>query len=463
MTHVAVGKRDEVQTQELVRVMPLIALVACAATGLFMARSGEAWHAIASEPVRFAGFAAVTLVLQLVSVEIYGRGAVSFASTGLLALGFTFGPRPAMLAAVAAAASRMLIGRGKLHRALFDAGSLALATAAGSATYVALAHGRPSTAEIGAALGGSASFLVVNVGLLALVMALAEQTSPLAVWRERFRWMTPYTLAAGALALALVVADDRVGLAGVFAFALPPAFMMLSTRQYLTRTRAAVDEVREKNEELAARNSELGDLVERVRRQHLATIAALSRSMEAKDYYTGSHTERVASVAMKIARRLGYEDEQLHAIEIGALLHDIGKIGIPERILHKPDSLDKNEWEIMKRHPVTSEYILSEVDVPPVVLQIARSSHERIDGAGYPDGLTGEDIPLPARIVLVADALDAMTSDRPYRRARSTEAAMEELRANAGTQFCAKVVAALEQIYREQPSALQETTLRVVA
>jgi len=299
--------------------------------------------------------------------------------------------------------------------------------------------------------------------LLALVMALAEQTSPLAVWRERFRWMTPYTLAAGALALALVVADDRVGLAGVFAFALPPAFMMLSTRQYLTRTRAAVDEVREKNEELAARNSELGDLVERVRRQHLATIAALSRSMEAKDYYTGSHTERVASVAMKIARRLGYEDEQLHAIEIGALLHDIGKIGIPERILHKPDSLDKNEWEIMKRHPVTSEYILSEVDVPPVVLQIARSSHERIDGAGYPDGLTGEDIPLPARIVLVADALDAMTSDRPYRRARSTEAAMEELRANAGTQFCAKVVAALEQIYREQPSALQETTLRVVA
>ena len=457
------GRRGDAQTQELVRVMPLIALVACTATGLFMARSGDAWHAIGADPVSFAGFAAVTLVLQLVSVEIYGRGSVSFASTGLLALGFTFGPRAAMLAAVAAAASRLLTGRGKLHRALFDGGSLALATAAGTAAYDALSHGRPSTANIGAALAGSVSFLIVNIGLLALVMALAEQSSPVAIWRERFRWMTPYTLAAGALALALVVAHDRVGLAGVVAFALPPAFMMLSTRQYLSRTRAAVDEVRAKNDELAARNVELAGLVERVQRQHLATIAALSRSMEAKDYYTGGHTERVATVAVKIAQRLGYSGNDLHAIEIGALLHDIGKIGIPERILHKPAALDEEEWEIMKRHPLISEYILSEVDVPPVVLQIARSSHERIDGTGYPDRLAGEEIPLPARIVLVADALDAMTSDRPYRTARPLAAAMDELRANAGKQFCARVIAALEEVYRNEPSALQETVLRAVA
>jgi putative nucleotidyltransferase with HDIG domain len=232
--------------------------------------------------------------------------------------------------------------------------------------------------------------------------------------------------------------------------------MMLSTRQYLARTRASVEEVRKKNEELA-------HLVDRVRRQHLATIAALSRSMEAKDYYTGGHTERVATLAVEIARRLGYTGDDLHAIEVGALLHDIGKIGVPERILHKPGPLDDDEWEIMKRHPVVSEYILSEIDVPRIVLEIARSSHERIDGAGYPDGLAGEKIPLPARIVLVADALDAMTSDRPYRRGRPVRAALEELRTNSGTQFCPQVVAALERVHRERPDALDETSLRNVA
>ena len=116
--------------------------------------------------------------------------------------------------------------------------------------------------------------------------------------------------------------------------------------------------------------------------------------MEAKDYYTGGHTERVSSIAVALAKRLGYAGADLDAIEIGALLHDIGKIGIPESILHKPGPLDDDEWVVMKRHPVISEFILSEVDLSPIVLQIARHSHERIDGKGYPDGLTGDEIPL---------------------------------------------------------------------
>ena len=156
-----------------------------------------------------------------------------------------------------------------------------------------------------------------------------------------------------------------------------------------------------------------------MRRTHLATIAALSKSMEAKDFYTGGHTERVADVAVALARAARLHGAELEAIEIGALLHDIGKIGIPERILQKPGPLDDDEWAIMKEHPVISEFILSDVGLHPIVLQVARSSHERIDGGGYPDGLAGDDIPLPARIVLVADAFDALTSDRPYRLGRS--------------------------------------------
>jgi HD-GYP domain-containing protein (c-di-GMP phosphodiesterase class II) len=144
-------------------------------------------------------------------------------------------------------------------------------------------------------------------------------------------------------------------------------------------------------------------------------------------------------------------------------MHDIGKIGIPESILHKPGPLDNDEWIVMKRHPVISELILSEIDLSPLVLQIARSSHERMDGQGYPDGLVGDDIPMPARIVLVADAFDALTTDRPYRRARRPRAAVDEIVANKGTQFCPKVVAALERIYREEPAMLGEVTLSVVA
>jgi HD-GYP domain-containing protein (c-di-GMP phosphodiesterase class II) len=108
----------------------------------------------------------------------------------------------------------------------------------------------------------------------------------------------------------------------------------------------------------------------------------------------------------------------------------------------------------MRNHPVISEYILSEVDLSPIVLEIARNSHERFDGQGYPDGLGGEQIPLPARIVLVADAFDALTSDRPYRGSRPAPAALDELRAHSGTQFCPRVVEAMEQLWREEPHLL---------
>jgi putative nucleotidyltransferase with HDIG domain len=204
-------------------------------------------------------------------------------------------------------------------------------------------------------------------------------------------------------------------------------------------------------------------LVERVRKTHLATIAALSRSMEAKDGYTGGHTQRVADIAVALARRLGVWGADLEAIEVGALLHDIGKIGIPERILHKPDALTDEEWTVMRRHPLISEYILSDTGLDPIVLQIARSSHERIDGNGYPDGLAGDEIPLGARIVLVADAIDAMTSDRPYRRARPARAVLAELRAHACTQFCPVVVEAAERLHAEQPELFGDGDLHMVA
>ena len=209
---------------------------------------------------------------------------------------------------------------------------------------------------------------------------------------------------------------------------------------------------------------ESADLTHRVRKVHRDTIAALSRSMEAKDFYTGGHTERVADISVALATRLGLEGAELDAVEIGGLLHDIGKIGIPERILHKPEPLNEDEWKVMRDHPVISDFILRDIDVHPIVRQIVRSSHERIDGCGYPDRLAGDEIPLAARVVLVADAFDALTTDRPYRPGRSIPAAIAEIEANAGPQFCARVVAALRELHRDEPQLLGAATpLRVVA
>jgi hypothetical protein len=426
-------------------VVLLITAVASAASALGVGVT-RYWAEATAHPLELATFFGVAIALQFVAVEIYGRGAISFGGTGLLALGFAAGPAAAMAGALVIAAVRLAASRGRLYRAVFDAAQLALAAGTSTLlfTLVPLTGTMP---RLGLAVIAGALFLVVNVGLLTLAMSLEEGVSTQVVWRERFRWMTPYSLAAGPLAYALLAGYERFGPLAVVIFSIPPASMMLSVRQYLARTQESVQELREKNAQLMT-------LADEVRRTHRNLIAALSRSMEAKDFYTGGHVERVAEIAVALGRRLGYEGEDLDAIEIGALLHDIGKIGIPERILHKPGPLDETEWEVMRRHPIVSEFILSGIELHPFVAQIARSSHERIDGTGYPDSLGGDEIPLPARIVLVADAFDALTSDRPYRAKRPEHQALAEIRANAGTQFCPTVVAELDRLAREQPEIL---------
>jgi two-component system, cell cycle response regulator len=151
----------------------------------------------------------------------------------------------------------------------------------------------------------------------------------------------------------------------------------------------------------------------------------------------------VASLARAVGRQLGLDAEDLDVVVRAAELHDIGKVAIPDAILHKPGPLNAAEWAFVHKHTLIGERIVSAAEALRPVGRVVRSSHERWDGAGYPDGLSGEDIPLGARIVLVCDAWDAMTSDRTYRRALAPDVAAEELRANTGTQFDADVVDAL--------------------
>jgi hypothetical protein len=413
------------------RVVMLVIGLAITASAVLIAASQGLVATALEQPARVATLLALTLALQMFSVQVYGRGSVSVSAIGILASAFLFDTGTAMAIAVLAAVAQWIRSRSQFYKAVFDAANFALSAAAASLVF------QVGDWRLSAAVLAGVVYSAVNNGLLCLAMSLAEHVPMRTIWFERFQWARFHYVLFGPLALAATIAYEQIGTAGLVAFALPPALMILSVRQYLERTGAAVEEIRQANLNL--------------RRAHKDTIAALSRSMEAKDLYTGSHTERVAAVAVGIARRLGFREEELEAIEIGALLHDIGKIGIPEQVLRKPGQLTDDEWELIKTHPVISDYILSELDLHPFVRQCARSSHERIDGAGYPDGLSGEEIPLPARIVLVADALDALTSTRPYRPARPMLGALAEIRAHTGTQFCPRVVAALEDLWRKEP------------
>jgi putative nucleotidyltransferase with HDIG domain len=170
--------------------------------------------------------------------------------------------------------------------------------------------------------------------------------------------------------------------------------------------------------------------------------ASLARAVDARDAYTGSHSERVADLAARIARRMGVDAEHVELTRLAASLHDVGKLAIPEEILRKPGPLSETERLVLERHPQIGFRMLESLDVDPVADWVLHH-HERWDGSGYPDGLPGDEIPLGARIIFVADAYDAMTSDRVYRDRFSGDEAIAELERCAGSQFDPEIVGAL--------------------
>jgi HD-GYP domain-containing protein (c-di-GMP phosphodiesterase class II) len=200
---------------------------------------------------------------------------------------------------------------------------------------------------------------------------------------------------------------------------------------------------------IAARTSvgiESAQLVQQQQDQFLQTMLTLARTVDARDRYTGGHTRRVTDYALCLAEGLRLPAEELEQLRLGTPLHDIGKIGIPDVVLRKPDKLTPEEYELMKQHPVKGVAILEGLPSLRPALPIVRSHHERWDGRGYPDGLAGEQIARVARVVAVADVFDALTSDRPYRRGLPTDAAFAEIERCAGAQFdpaCAQGLLAL--------------------
>jgi putative two-component system response regulator len=202
---------------------------------------------------------------------------------------------------------------------------------------------------------------------------------------------------------------------------------------------------------MESRTLELNETYEKLKVANMQTVQVLAETIEAKDRYTQGHCERVRKLAVRIAEKLGMDRKQIEALEYAALLHDIGKIGIPERILNKEGPLDAEELEVMKMHPIIGAQILSIVELFAPAINGVRHHHERWDGKGYPDKVSGEDIDPLARIITLADTFDAMASSRPYRKALDMKAILEEIAEESGRQFSPQVVGVFlgERLYED--------------
>lgn len=181
----------------------------------------------------------------------------------------------------------------------------------------------------------------------------------------------------------------------------------------------------------------------------VATVGALANSIEARDPYTRGHTDRVARVTLAMCTHLGWDEQQMQIAQMGSLLHDIGKIGVPDAILRKPGRLDAEEYAQMRRHPQIGVQVLQGIEALAPAIPFVIAHHERWDGTGYPEGLAGGSIPLEGRILAIADSFDAMTSLRAYRTPLSLEAAAEEIKACAGTQFDPKLVSVFLGLFED--------------
>jgi len=278
----------------------------------------------------------------------------------------------------------------------------------------------PWRADALALLACSVVYIATNVLLVTGAVSLEERRPLVSTWMAGARYITPqfFALAPFGVLMAMIYQVRDLRYVGVALFLLP-----LSWARYAFKAYAEM------------------------RSTHEQTVQALANALEAYDPYTEDHSDQVTELSELIARELGFPATRMDALLFAARLHDIGKF-IMEPVLNKRETLTKEDWDLIRRHPTEGERIVAAIEVQPGAASIVRSTHERPDGRGYPDGLTGDQIDVAASIIAVADAFHAMVSDRAYRLAMPLPQAMEELRKNAGTQFDPNVVAVMEDLWR---------------
>jgi diguanylate cyclase (GGDEF)-like protein/putative nucleotidyltransferase with HDIG domain len=386
-------------------------------------------------PINWLGigiFMVIVFLTEWFSLDIYARNtAVSVSAAPMLAGFLLFGQFGVLLLSLSFALAAYFRHHSPINRLLFNfsnqviAGMLCLYFI--QLTGITLTEHQHSLHVIISLISSLIIYLSTTI-LVAYGMSLDLGVLFRPTWREQFSWLATYYMVMGLIAYALVFSFDHAGLLGLLITLVPLLTVRLGQSQYLSRTRVMVQELREKNVILEKSSREISILND-------SLLKTLAEVVDLRDPYVLGHSEQVTRYATLLAQHIGLEKDQVENIRKAALLHDIGKLGIPEHILLKPSRLTDDEYRIVKEHVVLGAEILETTPSLNELIPIVRHHHERMDGKGYPDGLSGESIPIGARIVALADAVEAMASDRPYRCALPLDKVIHELQKNSGSQF----------------------------
>jgi diguanylate cyclase (GGDEF)-like protein/putative nucleotidyltransferase with HDIG domain len=400
---------------------------------------------------------------QALALELDG-GSISVSAVGALAGAAIAGPKAALPLALATAAVEWSSRRTPIYQFLFNVGALSFASLAAAAVFdLGGSDGFEQLVTAAAGLMAGGVYFVVNTGLLSGAMALEGHDSWRRVWTERFSWLLPHYVAFGAVASAIALAYEAIGLYGLAVFVLPLLLMRKTMAAYLGHTEKSTKKLREAAETIRSQNISLEQANRLLKERSTAAMESLSATVDARDAYTAGHSRRVQQLALAIGRELGLSQAELDLLGQAALFHDVGKLAIPDAVLLKPATLSTDEWSLMQRHADEGARIIDRLGFLDDAVPAIRHHHERWDGAGYPDGLAGEEIPLGARIIHVADALDSMLTNRIYRAARPAAEALEELRRGVGSQFCPRCVGALDRLLESDKSQQPPTASPLAA
>ncbi|HYL34274.1 MAG TPA: diguanylate cyclase [Bryobacteraceae bacterium] len=352
-------------------------------------------------------------------------------------------PETLALAVMGAAAQAVWHAKGhiKLIRVFFNTNCIALSTLAAAWGYRQTWFSGTAEAELLRLTVAGVLYFIVSTVPLSIIISLTEHQPIANVWKNSYNWLLFYYLIGVSLAEIVHTANQRLGFAFTLAL-LPVAYAIYhSYRLYLGRL-----------EQEKAHAQSMASL-------HLRTIEALAMAIEAKDECTHEHLRRVQVYSIELAKHLGLPEEQVNALQAASILHDIGKLAVPDYIISKPGKLTPEEFDKMKVHTIVGAEILEQVAFPYPVSPIVRAHHEKWDGSGYPDGLREEQIPIGARILSAVDCLDALASDRQYRRALPLDDAMNYVASLSGRSFDPKVVDVLKRHYVEFERLAQSTPL----
>lgn len=396
----------------------------------------------AIDPVMFLLILVLAGLAQRNPVMLFRSSAISVAFAVKIAAYVLFGTPVALWATVVVVAVNAYTPKPKpARKVLFNLGGMMLSTYLASTTYQLVGGMVPPGAFVPTMLAvavSAAVYFVANSVLTATVITLTSSSRFVDVWVQNFAWMPVNYLATAVNGAALALAYQSLGLIGVIVFVLPLGVAWYSFKLYMMKS----TQLRDRNRELVTMNESLQRTSDRLESSHVSVIAALLGSLAAKERSTPGHSAATMQHALAVAKSLGLGPDEVAAVNLGALFHDIGKIGIPEHILQKPSALTNEEWAEIKTHPVIGANLIGEVPNLEKIRPIVLAHHEHYDGSGYPNGLKGDEIPLAAQIISVADAYEAITSTRPYRPALGHNEAVAELRRVAGSQLNPIVVEA---------------------